>query len=206
MTPHKLSSAVGCSLDVANIWAPALDAACKRYGYDTPRRIACFVGQCAVESGGFKSFDESLTYKSAERILAVFPSKVKTLDQAKALVGNPKALANTVYAFKNGNGDVASGDGFRYHGRGPLQLTGRTNYAQYQAASGLPVLDNPDLLLQPINGADSAAWFCSRFMFKHCADDLNIDAITRQVNGPGMLGAGERRAFTLRLLSALGGV
>src|ERR1041384_7354620 len=110
-----------------------------------------------VESSGFRRTEENLNYSTAARIVAVFGSRLA--ERAPQLVGNPRALANAAYANRLGNGDEASGDGWRYRGRGLLQVTGREDYRAHGVALGLPLVDQPELLEQPDAAALSAAQF-----------------------------------------------
>ena len=176
--------------------AGPLAAACERFDINTRTRLAGFLGQCIVESGAFKNLEESLFYTSPERILRIFPSRVRGLDHAARLARNPQALANCVYAGKIGNGDEASGDGWRFRGRGIKQLTGRANYAAAAAALGRPYLEQPDLVAQPEDACLTGAWFWHRGNCNALADSSQWDAITRAVNGPGMMDADLRRQYT----------
>lgn len=177
--------------------------ACERFRIDTARRRATFIANIAHESTNFTRLEEDLFYKTPERIRAVFPSTVPTLALASTLVRAPKALANHVYARKNGNGDSASGDGWRYRGRGLIGLTGLANYLSAEQALGRPYVSQPDLVAQPADAAlTSAHWWhvndCNRL-----ADAWELDAITRRVNGPGMQGRSHRAAIANELIEAL---
>lgn len=103
--------AAGIAPTQARVFLAPLSAACARFGISTPARLAAFIGQCAVESGRFTQLEEGLYYTTAERVRAVFPASVLSLGDAARLTRNPQALANRVYAGRNGNGDEASGDG-----------------------------------------------------------------------------------------------
>ena len=105
-------------------WYDALSAILPEYGLNTPERVAAFIAQCAHESGGFKFLKENLNYK-AESLLKVFPKYFKTLDEARAYEKKPEKIANRIYGNRMGNGDESSGDGFRYCGRGLIQLSGK---------------------------------------------------------------------------------
>ena len=116
----------------------------KRFNLNTETKLAHFLGQCSSETG-FNNVEENLKY-SAERLYKKFPSKVKTLAKAKQLEGNPKEIANVIYANRIGNGDVSSGDGWRYRGRGYIQLTGKANYEKFSEYVGEDCVSNPDLV------------------------------------------------------------
>jgi putative chitinase len=170
--------------------ADAINRACVEFGIVNLNEIAAFLAQCAVESAGFCRLEENLNYTSASRLCQIFPSRFKTEADALPCVRNPEKIANRVYALKIGNGDEASGDGWRYRGRGLKQLTGRSNYEQCAKALKF---ETPDYLLTPEGAARSAAWF---WVVNRCGKilkDSGIDAVTRVVNGPGMLGLAERR-------------
>lgn len=187
----------------ARQFAEPLSTACGVFEIDTPARIAAFVAQCAHESVQFTRLEENLRYSRPERLRDVFPSRVHGLDDAARLVAaGPKAIANRVYAGKLGNGDEASGDGWRYRGRGLIQLTGRANYSDAATECGEPYLDEPDLLLEPGHACLTAAWFWHTRKCNLLADSAQWDAITRAINGPAMLAADDRLTMTERALGA----
>jgi putative chitinase len=187
--------AAGIGPTQARMFETPLNAACERFRIDTPLREAAFVAQCAHESGSFVRLEEGLFYRTAERICIIFRRQVPSTAAALPLVGNPKGLANRVYANRNGNGNEASGDGWRYRGRGLLQLTGRSNYTSAAAKLARPYVEQPDLVMQPDDACLTAAAFWDTNRLNTLADRGDIDAITRAVNGPGMVGAAERRAL-----------
>lgn len=195
--------AAGVAPTQARIFADPLAAACALFDISTPARIGAFIAQCRIESANFTHLEENLNYTTAERIRQIFPSRVTSLMQAATLVRNPKALANCVYAGKNGNGDVDSGDGWRYRGRGIGGLTGRTNYLNAEVGTGRPYVDQPDLVAQPSDACLSFAWYWHSIKGNLLADAWNIDAITRAVNGPAMLEATLRRQWSDEAVSAL---
>lgn len=185
--------AAGITPTQAKAFAEPLASACARFGIDRPVREASLVAQCAHESGGFARVEENLYYTTPERVRAMWPSRVHSLEDASHLIRQPQALANRVYANRNGNGDESSGDGWRYRGRGLIQLTGRANYMAAGSALGAAYKDQPDQVATPVHAALTAAWF---FVTAGClplADASNTDAITRRINGPAMAGAADRR-------------
>lgn len=188
--------AAGLSPTAARTFAEPLATACGAFNIDTPARIAGFVAQCRVESSDFTRLEEGLYYTTPERILAVFPSRVRTLEKAASLARNPKALANCVYAGRLGNGDEFSGDGWRFRGRGLIQLTGRANYAAASQHLAVDYLVNPDAVALPADACLTAAWFWHSRGCNALADAGRWDDITRAVNGPGMLHATERRRYS----------
>ena len=161
---------------------------------NTAFRLASFLGQCAHESGNFKVTEENLNY-SGDRLLVIFPKYFKGLD-VKEFNRNPQKIANKVYANRMGNGDEASGDGYKYRGRGYIQLTGKNNYNNFKDFSGYDVVTNPDLLKSEY-ALESAAWF---YMTLGCnkyeeLTDANITSVTKIING-GVNGLEERKALT----------
>ena len=185
----------GLSPTAARRFAAPLNAACERFGITTPARIAAFVAQCRVESAGFTQLEESLFYRDHDRLARIFPSRIKSIAAAQGLVRNPQALANVVYAGRLGNGDTASGDGWRFRGRGLKQLTGRANYTEAAHALGRPYVEQPGLVAEDADACLTAAWFWHKSRCSDLADSWQLDEITRRVNGPGMLQARERRSY-----------
>lgn len=188
-------------MTVPKIYQEALDAACKQFGI-TGKKKAAFLAHCAVESAGFTKLRENLLYTTPQRVLQVFPSRIKNLEEAKRLTKNPEALANTVYAGRLGNGPSVSGDGWRYAGKGLFQLTGRANYAEAAKALGYPYESHPDLLLEPKHAALTAAWFWVKSGCNEAIDRGDFDFTTRKINGSAQLHAKERLAiYNKNLLS-----
>lgn len=195
--------AAGVPPTQARWFVEPLAAACARFDIVTPARLAGFIGQCRVESADFTRLEEDLRYRKPERLLQVFPSRVRGLDDASRLVAaGAKAIANRVYAGKIGNGDEASGDGFRFRGRGLKQLTGRANYVDAAGALARPYVGQPDLVAQPEDACLTAAWFWHTAKCNILADSAQWDAITRAVNGPGMLQKDLRRQYSEEAVSA----
>lgn len=193
ITPALLISA-GIAPTQARQFAEPMRAACALFDISTPVRLAAFLAQCIHESAGFTRLEENLWYTTPERIRQMWPSRVSSLADAATLTRNPKALANRVYAQRLGNGDPASGDGWRYRGRGLFQLTGRHNYADAALELNRPYVDFPDLVAHPSDACLTAAWYWHTNKLNILADASNTRAITRAVNGPGMVGLHERQA------------
>ena len=187
--------AAGIQPTQARLFADPLSAACALFNIDTPARIGAFLGQCRVESADFTRLEENLYYTTPERIRQVFPSRVTSMQQASLLVRKPQDLANCVYAGRNGNGDQMSGDGYRFRGRGLIQLTGRANYTLAATGTGRPYLINPDLVAQPSDACMAAAFYWNSNALNALADAQNTDAITLRVNGSAMLHADRRRQY-----------
>lgn len=194
--------AAGVPPTQARTFVEPLSAACALFDISRPARIAAFVAQCRVESANFTKLEEGLYYRDPQRVMAIFQSRVKSLAQAQALVKNPQMLANAVYADRMGNGSPATGDGWAYRGRGLIQLTGRSNY--HDAAVGLnrPYIEQPGLVAEPSDACLTAAWYWHAHNLNILADSAQWDAITRAVNGAGMLHAAERRQYSQEAVAA----
>lgn len=158
-----------------------LDEVIADFGINTPLRLAHFMAQCHWESGGFKVMEENLKY-SAKRLLEVFP-KYFTADSAKKAEFNPQMIANIVYANRMGNGNEASGDGYKYRGRGVIQLTGKDNYKGLDAfIKDADIVDNPDLVSKQY-AMLSAGYFWDKNKINAIADKNDIVAVRKKVNG-----------------------
>jgi putative chitinase len=195
--------AAGADPARAALFAPHLQAILPRYGITTPERVAGFVGQVVIESAGLRTLEEGLTYTTTARLRAVWPSRFPSDAAAAPFVRNPQALADFVYAGRNGNGPQASGDGWRFRGRGLKQLTGRANYASAARQTGRPYVEQPDLVAQPMDAVLTAAVFWAGSGCSAAADAQDWDAVTRAVNGPAMLQRAERAAASRAALRAL---
>lgn len=188
----------------ARIFAPSLDAACRRFDIVTNRRIAAFITQWSVESAGFTRMEEDLYYRSVETVHAAFRrTRNESVDKLKSLLRKPEPFANYIYAHVNGNRDEASGDGWKYRGRGPCQLTGRSNYADAADGLGLDLLGAPKLVATPEVGSMVAGWYWHTIKGNVLADSSMIDELTRAINGRGMLKADERRTLFIEALKNL---
>jgi putative chitinase len=206
MTPSvEQLVAAGISPTAARRFQPVMAEPLARFGIQSPRRLAAFLAQCHVESAGFTALEENLMYLSAARLRRIWPSRFADEGAASPFVRNPRRLANRVYANRNGNGPEASGDGWRYRGRGLKQLTGRANYLDAAAATGRPYAENPALVQEPADAMLTAAWFWQAKGCNDLADVWAIDSITRRVNGPAMLEAAQRRRRSDQALRALAG-
>lgn len=193
----------GIDRDVAGQFELPLDAAMTAFTINTPKRAAAFLAQAAHESIGFTRLQENLSYSTPERLMEVFKGRFTGLADAAQYLRQPEKLANRVYANRLGNGDTASGDGWKYRGRGLFQLTGRANYMAAGDGLGTDYKANPDLVAEPPDAAFTAAWYWAVGNLNAMADVGQIDVITRRINGPAMLGADERRALYQRFLQVL---
>jgi putative chitinase len=199
--------AAGVSRELADRWLPHVQTALERFGITTKRQVAGWIAQCAHESAGFKTLTENLNY-SADTMAVVWPTrfallgpdkkpvKVKGKNQpnkfALALHRKPELIANTVYANRMANGNIESGDGWRYRGRGLKQLTGKDNYTRCGQGLGMDLVANPDLLLSPEGASMSAAWFWSVNKCGPIADSGDFVALTKKING-GTIGLEDRQ-------------
>ena len=183
-------------------WLQPLEDTFAKYDINTPERQAAFIGQCAHESGNFKTLEENLNYKP-EALMRVWPSRFPDLATAMKYAHNPELIANKVYGGRMGNGVEESGDGWKYHGRGLIQLTGKENYANCGSGIGVDLLSNPNLLNTPEYAALSAAWFWNKKGLNALADAGDFETMTKRING-GTLGLDDRKAKIAKALSVLG--
>jgi putative chitinase len=183
-------------------WFHALDEILPEYGINTPQRVAAFLAQCAHESGNFKFLKENLNYK-AESLLKVFPKYFKTIDEARAYEKKPEKIANRIYGNRMGNGDESSGDGFRYCGRGLIQLTGKENYSWFAASLEIPVEEASEYLETFEGAVQSACWFWETNNLNVQADAGDIKLMTRKING-GYIGLEDRIKHYNHALHVLG--
>ncbi len=164
-----------------------------KFQINTPLRLAHFLAQCGHESGGFKVTSENLNY-SAKGLMGIFKKYFPTQQLAEAYQRQPQKIANKVYANRMANGDEGSGDGFKFRGRGYIQLTGKDNYTQFGKAIGEDIASNPDVVSGKY-ALLSAAWFWSKNGLNKLADGGSTDAvvtsITKRVNG-GTIGLPDR--------------
>ena len=211
--------AAGVKQATAEKWARAVSLACQEFGIDTAQRIAGFLSQCAHESGGFERLQENLNY-SADGMAGIWPKRFAVLGPDKkpikkdgknqpnkfalALHRKPEMIANVVYSGRMGNGPTESGEGWKYRGRGLKQLTGKDNHRACSEGLGVDLVENPDLLLDPVYAARSAAWFWATNKCNSFADLGDIEGLTKRING-GLIGIDDRKkryASAMRSLSA----
>lgn len=164
-----------------------------KYGITTPLRMAHFFAQLLHESGGFTILEENLNY-TAVRLTEVWPSRFRTIGAATPYARNPVGLANNVYANRMGNGTSASGDGWKYRGRSLAQHTGKDGYEQIGKITGLPLVENPDLVNDPRYMLECACAFWQWKALAPLADRDDVEGITKRWNG-GLNGIADRRAW-----------
>jgi putative chitinase len=188
------------ALGIAEKWLDPLNETFAKYEINTPVRQAFFIGQCAHESNNFKTLEENLNYRP-ETLMKVWPSRFPDLQTADKYAHNPQLLANKVYAGRLGNSQ--ENDGWNFHGRGLIQLTGRENYANCGSGLGVDLVGHPDWLLNPQYAALSAGWFWNKKGLNALADTQDLDTMTKRING-GLLGLDDRKAKIAKALSILG--
>lgn len=174
-------------------WFDALSQLLPDYEINTPQRMAAFLAQCAHESGEFTALKENLNYKAAT-LRKIFPKYFPTDEIANQYASMPnkqQAIANKVYANRMGNGDEASGDGYRYCGRGLIQLTGKDNYSWFAASLNISVEEAAQYLETFEGAAQSACWFWETNNLNQWADKGDILTLTKRING-GTIGLEDR--------------
>lgn len=187
-------------------WVDNLNKAMDRFGINTPLRAAAFLAQIAHESNELNSLTENLNY-SADRLMKVWPKRFPTMDVANVYAKNPEKLANYIYADRMGNGNEASGEGWKFRGRGLIQLTGKTNYSSASKLVDFDFISNPDVVAQPEYAALTSASFWKSNGLNELADSPDQEnafvAITKKING-GTVGLDERKQYWHKAKSALG--
>ena len=173
-------------------WVEPLEEVFHRYEINTPSRQAAFIGQCAHESANFRTLEENLNY-SAEALMKTWPSRFPTLEAAQPYHRNPEKIANRVYGGRMGNGTEETGDGWLYHGRGLIQLTGKDNYTLAGDALGMDFVHSPDYVLVPKYAALTAGWYWNKRQLNKEADAKDYTAMTKKING-GTIGLDDRIA------------
>ena len=183
-------------------WYEALEQLLPDYDINTPHRVAHFVAQCAHESNNFLFIKENLNYRAAS-LRKVFPKYFPTDALAAEYANRPERIANRVYANRMGNGDEASGDGWRYCGRGLIQLTGKDNYTFFAGSLGIPVEEASEYLQTFEGAAQSACFFWESNNLNRFADANDVRGLTRAING-GYIGLEDRIKHTNHALHVMG--
>lgn len=183
-------------------WYHALSMILPDYNIDTVPRVAAFIAQCAHESANFKFLKENLNYK-AESLMRVWPSRFPNMDVARQYAMQPERIANKVYADRMGNGPESSGDGWRYAGKGLIQLTGKDNYTRFAESIDTPVEEIPDYLGTFEGAVQSACWFWEVNNLNQWADAGDILTLTKRING-GTIGLEDRKKHYAHALHVLG--
>jgi len=186
-------------LHIGPQWVDALNETFTRFGILTPRQQAAFVGQCGHECGNFRLLEENLNYRAAT-LMKLWPKRFPTIDIATEYAGKPQKIANKVYASRMGNRDEASGDGYRFRGRGCIQLTGSSGYFHAGKALGVDFWANPDLVSTPQYAALTAGWFWSTHNCNNLAEAADWLGLTKKING-GTIGYDDRVKHTNEALA-----
>ena len=186
-------------------WHHALCEILPDYDINTPQRVAAFLAQCAHESGGFKAIKENLNYKPAtlRKLFAKYFPDDLIAEKYCALPNKQEAIANRIYASRMGNGPESSGDGFRYCGRGLIQLTGKDNYTRYAQSTEQTVEEASEHLTTFEGCVQSAAWFWEANNLNQWADKGDILTLTKRING-GTIGLEDRIKHYTHALEVLG--
>jgi putative chitinase len=188
------------ALGIDHKWLGPLEEVFAKYDINTPVRQACFMGQCAHESGNFKTLQENLNY-SAEGLMKTWPSRFPTKEMADQYARQPAKIAGKVYNGRLGN--TSEEEAAQYLGRGLIQLTGKENYGNCGLGIGVDLLADPTLLLDPRYAALSAGWFWNKKGLNALADSSDIETMTKRING-GLIGLDDRKAKIAKALSVLG--
>jgi len=188
-------------LKIGPQWVDALNETFQRFNISTPRQQAAFIGQCGHECGNFTKLQEGLSY-AADRLMKIWPKRFPTMEVAQKYARNEKGLANFVYANRMGNRDEASGDGYRFRGRGCIQLTGSDAYFHAGKALGVDLWADPDLVSQPQYAALTAGWFWSTHNCNNLAEAADWLGLTKKING-GTIGYEDRIKHTNEALAVL---
>lgn len=190
ITQQQLLQILPQARQVAGFFVPALNAAMARFKINSPVRMSAFIAQVGHESGQLTRMVENLNY-SAERLQAVWPNRFDAVLAAQ-VARKPEQIANIVYGGRMGN--TLPGDGWKYRGRGLIQLTGANNYRAAGAALGLDLVNHPELVEQPETAALIAGWFWQSNGLNELADSGQFAKITRTING-GLTGQADRVAL-----------
>ena len=188
-------------LHIGEQWVDPLNTTFERFDIMNPLRQAAFIAQCGHECGNFKTLEENLFYR-AETLMKLWPKRFPTLEFANQYAKNPKKIANMVYANRMGNRDEASGDGYRFRGRGCIQLTGHANYYHAGKALGEDFVMQPELVATPMYAALSAGFFWNTQKLNALADNRDIKMMTKKING-GFIGLADREKHYSHALAVL---
>jgi putative chitinase len=188
------------ALGIDHKWLGPLEEVFVKYDISTPQRQACFIGQCAHESGNFKTLQENLNY-SAEGLMKTWPSRFPTKDIADQYARQPAKIAGKVYNGRLGN--TSEEEASNFLGRGLIQLTGKENYANCGTALGIDLIGNPNLLTDPKYAALSAGWFWNKKGLNALADSKDFETMTKRING-GLIGLDDRKVKITKALQVLG--
>jgi putative chitinase len=189
------------ALGIGAEWVDPLNETFQRFGLDSALRQAGFIGQCGHECGNFRTLEENLNYRAAT-LMRLWPKRFPTQEVANEYAGNAKKIANQVYADRMGNRGVDSGDGYRFRGRGCIQLTGSTNYYNAGKALSVDFWADPDLVATPKYAALTAGWFWDTHKLNALADARDWTKMTKVING-GTIGLEHRIAAINQAMAIL---
>jgi putative chitinase len=201
MTLEQFTAIIGNNSN-AQQWVDALNKIWPDYDITTPKRQAAFMGECCVESANFTAIQENLNYR-AEVLVKQWPSHFQSLDIAKKYEHQPEKIANRAYGGRMGNGPEESGDGWKFCGRGLIQLTGRDGYQGFADSVEMSIDDVPAYLATFEGAVQSACYFWETNNLNSIADTGDIDHVSKIING-GTLGLEERRQHYQKALQVLG--
>jgi putative chitinase len=188
-------------LHIGAEWVDALNQTFQKFSINNINQQAMFIGQCSHECGNFRLLEENLNYKAAT-LMKLWPKRFSSPEVANACERNPKKIANSVYCSRMGNRDETSGDGFRFRGRGCIQLTGHANYYHASQALGVDFVANPDLVSTPKYAALTAGWFWDTHKLNDPANALDYARVTKIING-GLIGLDDRIKHVQQALAVL---
>ena len=203
ITPGQLKTVFPQCRNPGN-WCRVFGKTVEEFEITTDARLTMWLAQCGYESSSFNVLREVMSYRTVGQLRAVYPREFPTDDAAQKYVMNPQGLANFVYAGKNGNGDVASGDGFKYRGGGLIELTGKGSYKAVGDALRLDLVQRPLQIQDEFIAARTAGFFWKQNDLNAAADAGDFDYTTKRVNGAAMEGATERKALWTKLLAVMG--
>lgn len=203
-TPEMVRELVPRALGGPDVWYESMTEALPQYEITSIPRVAAFIAQCAHESGGFSMLEENLNYRVAT-LTKLWPSRYPP-GVAEQYAGKPQAIANKSYGGRMGNGPEETGDGWKYRGRGLIQLTGKDNYRQCSQFmfQDNTLLEDPDLLLDPYYALHSACWFWHKNKINQFADSGDFVMMTKRING-GTIGLEDRKKHFAHAVEVLSG-
>jgi len=196
LSPEKLHA-----LEIGSEWSEPLTTTFTTFGINDVNKQAAFIGQCSHECKHFKTLEEDLNYRP-ETLQKLFGHKFKP-EEIALYAHNPQKIANRIYSNKMGNRDEASGDGYRFRGRGCIQLTGHDNYWHFGQSIKQDMVAHPELVATPMYAALSAGWFFKTHGCNDLAEAQDWVGLTKRING-GTIGLDERISLTKRALDVLG--
>lgn len=189
LTAEQLRLATGCTLARATVFVEPINITLERFEINTPERVAMFLAQVGHESAGLSAVVENLNY-SVAGLRSTFPKYFPTNEIAETYARNPMRIANRVYANRLGNGPETSGDGWKFRGRGLIQITGRDNYARIAKDLDIDCINHPEILESPLYAALSAGQYWEWRGLNNISD---VQTVTRKING-GLNGLYDRTA------------